>query len=59
MKSEREFQELINTVEQQEHQAEEEMRHIRELERQLHIAESLPKTMSADGPTFSPLPTEK
>jgi Zn-dependent M32 family carboxypeptidase len=59
MKSEQEFRELINTVEQQEHQAEAEMRHIRELERQLHIAESLPKTMSADGPTFSPLPTKK
>jgi len=59
MNSEQEFLDLINTVEQQEHQAEEEMRHIRELERQLHIAESLPKTMSADGPTFSSLPTEK
>jgi hypothetical protein len=58
MKSEDEFQQLMQTVERHEHQAEEEIRRLHELERQLHIAESLPRTMSADGPTFAPLPTD-
>ena len=59
MKSEQELQELIEKVERQEELAEEEVRRLRELERQLHIAESLPRTMSADGPTFLPPPTKK
>ena len=54
MKSELELKKLMDTVEQQEHEAEEEIRHIREAARQLHIASSLPKTMSTDGPTFLP-----
>jgi len=54
MKSDLELKKLIDTVEQQEHEAEEEIRHIREAARQLHIANSLPKTMSTDGPTFLP-----
>ena len=58
MKSEQELKELIDTVERQEHAAEDEMRHVRELARQLHMANSLPKTMSTDGPTFLPPPGE-
>jgi len=59
MKSDLELRRLIDTVERQEHEAEEEIRHIRELARQLHIANSLPKTMSTDGPTFLPPPGEE
>src|SRR5436309_2011136 len=40
MKSDLELKKLIDTVEQQEHEAEEEIRHIREAARQLHIANS-------------------
>jgi hypothetical protein len=59
MKSDDDFQELIDTVERQEHLAEEEVKRLEELARQLHEANSMPRTMSADGPTFRPLPTEE
>jgi len=48
MKSDDEFQELIDTVERQEHQAEEEIDHIRAEGRRLHRAHSMPRTMGAE-----------
>jgi Zn-dependent M32 family carboxypeptidase len=59
MKSDDEFLELIDKVERQEQLAEEEVRRVEELARRLHEANSMPRTMSADGPTFRPLPTEE
>jgi hypothetical protein len=59
MKSDLELQKLIDNVERQEHEAEGEIRHVREAARQLHMANSLPKTMSTDGPTFLSRPGEE
>jgi hypothetical protein len=59
MKSDDELMELIEAVERQELLAEDEVKRLEELVRKLHEANSMPKTMSADGPTFRPLPTEE